>query len=285
MKSLSIANFLKQPKENSELVFLRGFQRSGTNWLCRLMNLHPHITCTGEFHFESFFKSFNHILNRRFNYFNTDERRELINSSFCEFLESIVFQECDHNRVCIDRTPCSLTDTYLPNYKYLLITRDGRDCIVSWFYHCLAKEIHINENMSKKISIFKENKNYFETNKRELLNLPNYLRNISRSWNDRIMSDLTLRSENNVYWISYEDLITQTEQIRADIYSFLNLDPSLAKILTAATTPGFKRHDPTHHNRKGTAGRWREYFTQEHHDIFLSEASEALQLLGYSTDY
>src|SRR5690606_26265543 len=35
------------------MFFLRGRMRSGTNWTCALLNLHPKIACYGEFHFET----------------------------------------------------------------------------------------------------------------------------------------------------------------------------------------------------------------------------------------
>ena len=40
---------MEQPKRFFQL---RGFMRSGTNWIGNLLNLHPHICCTGEYHFD-----------------------------------------------------------------------------------------------------------------------------------------------------------------------------------------------------------------------------------------
>jgi len=284
LKFWKISNQLQAEHVPSELVFIRGFQRSGTNWLCNLMNLHPEITCTGEFHFESLFKSINHMLNDQFSYYNTPERKNLLHSQFCNFIESIVFEKCNHNRICIDRTPCSLTDTYMPDYKYLLITRDGRDCIVSWFYHCLNKEIIVNDKMGQNIALFKKEPTYFEANKSQLLNMPNFLRRLSKQWNDRVLSDLTLSDKSNVYMISYERLIKQTEIERLNIYKFLDIEPLQAKSLTKRTSPGFEQHDPKSHYRQGKSNRWKEYFTEQQHGIFISEAGEALQALGYSNN-
>jgi len=44
--------------KNIQVVFLRAYQRSGTNWMGNLLNLHPDIVCKGEFHFKSFFDSY-----------------------------------------------------------------------------------------------------------------------------------------------------------------------------------------------------------------------------------
>ena len=38
--------------------FIRGYSRSGTNWLKRLLGLHPRVRCTGEFHLYHVHKQF-----------------------------------------------------------------------------------------------------------------------------------------------------------------------------------------------------------------------------------
>ena len=39
--------------EGKKFFVVRGFMKSGTNWLCRLLNLHPDISCAGEFHWQN----------------------------------------------------------------------------------------------------------------------------------------------------------------------------------------------------------------------------------------
>ena len=48
----------------SDVFLLRGFVRSGTNWMGRILNLHPDINCQGEFHLYPFKHFYNDYRNQ-----------------------------------------------------------------------------------------------------------------------------------------------------------------------------------------------------------------------------
>ncbi len=277
----------KNPENIREVFYLRGFQRSGTNWLCNLLNLHPDINCKGEFHLERFFSAKKNAQENE-DYLYDNKRFE---KQFFNFVDNIVLDTCGDFPLCGDRTPTGIMSTLVPNRKYILITRDGRDCMVSWFYHCLRKGILVkNQNMKMRKDKFDFDPAYFETHKHELLQMKGYMKKIAHHWNYRIKNDLKAISKSkeldiSCYWVKYEELLLNTDKIRNELYNFLGVDPAKAKSLNNLTTPGFEKHDPNSHNRKGAAGRWNLYFTEEQHNWFLSEAAEGLELLELPLTY
>jgi len=217
---------------------------------------------------------------------------DIFNSNFEQFIDNTIVETCGHAPWCGDRTPTTLMSTYRPGRKNILITRDGRDCVVSWFYHCIRRKIYEEPKFEKKRAIFDQDPAYYENNKHKLLTETKYLKQISKSWNDSIVENMqTLekakRKELDLpyFWIRYEELVKQTDEIRANMYRFLNLDPTQAKPLDEQTSPGFEKHNPHSHYRMGKSGRWRLYFTKKQHRIFLNEAKEAMELLGLPTAY
>lgn len=273
----------------SKIFHLRGFQRSGTNWVNNLLNLHPDITCKGEFHFSRFFEVKNAFINNRF---NKIAKSAAFSREFENFINNTIIDICGYNQWCGDRTPTSLMSTYIPGRKNILITRDGRDCIVSWMYHCIRRSIFVEPQIKEKRAILDQNPAYFEEHKEELLDVPAFVRRFSKDWNTMIISDIQAMQQADsglidmpYYWVRYEELTKRTNAIRDELYRFLGADPSLAAPLNEETTPGFDTHRPEEHNRIGKAGRWVEYFTPAQHEVFLSEASEAVTLLGLPQTY
>jgi len=274
----------KVEKKNSKVFFVRGFQRSGTNWVCNLLNLHPDITCVGEFHFKDFFEAYKKLLKRP--YIINQNKVNWLDKEFTNFIENIVKEHAGYNLWCGDRTPCALEDVLVKNRKYIVIQRDGRDCLVSWIYHLFRKNARFGPEMGLKKELFKKDSNYFEHHKKKLLN-KYWTKWIARDWNDRILKDLkTMENLQNKKYIDfkvikYEDLLTRTNSIRNDLYQFLELNPAKAKSLNEKTTPGFETHQPNQHNRIGKAGRWKEYFTEEQLSWFEELACDALKKLDY----
>jgi len=278
----SLTDFLK--KEKSEVFFVRGFQRSGTNWVCNILNLHPKINCVGEFHFSNFAKVYNNSINNRFGLFANNN--QIITKHFETFVSNSIKEYAGNFPLCGDRTPEPLNAVLLPNHKYILITRDGRDCIVSWMYHCLRREtMKNNKNFDKLLEKFKKDDQYFEENKQELLSMKGFLRKLSKNWNDRIINDLKVKANAEkhgieVFHIEYEKLLLNTQEITNKLYTFLGVKPKEAKKLDDLTSPGFKKNNPNSHYRKGESGRWKLYFTEEQHQIFKNNAKKACELLG-----
>ena len=277
-----------------EVIFLRGFPRSGTNWLCHILNLHPDIYCTGEFHLDHLFTAIKTFRKVQHSCINKTEQEYLqLEAEFHRFIQRSVarYGSSDHRIVC-DRTANSVAATFIPESKYLIISRDGRDCLVSWFYHTLRLQMpRVMERfpeMAVKANQLKINANHFEEVPHLLLDCEGFFRERARQWCTRILEDkeICTRIDSGLlkakyYWISYERLHSEPEKYRQEVYEFLGLDGSIAARLNPLTTPGFKKHNAMAHNRKGAVGNWRKYFTPEMAQWFDEEASEALDSLSY----
>jgi len=272
-------------KSKAQVFFVRGFQRSGTNWVCNLLNLHPEITCVGEFHLKDFFSAQAKFLNVPFIANKADVN--WINNEFISFIEQIIKKHAGYNVLCGDRTPCALSGMIIENKKYVLIHRDGRDCMVSWVYHLLRRGENLGADMKAKKALFMSDENYFEEHKNELLNRY-WIKKVASSWNLRVKQDFQTmqqvdKGEIDIHYhfIKYEDLLVNTEQFRNELYLFLGLKSDKAEALNDNTTPGFELHRPMQHNRIGIAGRWKEYFSEELLNCFEQHAIDALKLLNY----
>ncbi|QDV71511.1 Sulfotransferase domain protein [Rosistilla carotiformis] len=280
--------FLK-PKP-PELFFIRGYAKSGTNWLCNLMNLHPQVRCCGEFHFPTLFRGLLGEQEDLTALLKKNENRPILEDRLHQMIRDLVVDVCGPARLCGDRTPCPLRSLIIPDSKTLYITRDGRDAMVSWTYHSMNLDIEEWPEMKAKVKQVQADPNYFETHKNELLSCEQSVRAFAAQWNAVVCDDFdVMRAADrgeiplDYHWVRYEDLHRDTLARRDEIYRFLNLKPKQAQPLTAKTEAGFgngKTNRPHHFYRRGCAGTWQEYFTDEQRNWFESEASEALQLVA-----
>tara|TARA_R110002073_G_scaffold131804_6_gene278519 strand:+ start:5855 stop:6718 length:864 start_codon:yes stop_codon:yes gene_type:complete len=274
----------------SDVFFIRGYAKSGTNWLCNLMNLHPQIACTGEFHLRPLFESVRAIQSAPWGILSREKQSVFLEDAFYRMVKQLIRDVCGNKRWCGDRTPCSLRSTFVPGVRQLYITRDGRDAVVSWAYHTLNYNFNAGPRMQENLQRFKADPNYFEQHKQELLACETVVREFASQWNAAIVDDFQMmqsadRAEIDLpyYWIRYEDLQTDTLKYRNEIYQFLGLAAAKASPLNALTEPGFGSADTNRPNdfyRRGRAGTWQEYFTAEQLAWFNDEASEALRLIS-----
>lgn len=283
-------------KKEPEVFFLRGYMRSGTNWLGRVVNLHPDINCQGEFHLQQFGQGKSKV-DRSTSCIITGGNKNMLDAEFEKFIKTLVRNHCGREHKLVgDRTPTGISALVVPNSKYLLIQRDGRDVITSWFKHIL-KTVSKNKGRLKRYRKFSEypemlnklkkvrNKpNYFEVNKKELMDCEGYFRFIASQWNTRIindnkMSEVAKVRNLDILHISYEKMHANPEEERAKIYEFLGLDPKLAAPLDVHTLPGFAKKIPKGQHR-GIVANWYNYFDETMAEWFDSEASEALKILG-----
>lgn len=271
---------------NQQVFFVRGFQRSGTNWISNLLNLHPDISCTGEFHLNQLFKAYKNTINKEYGLLKN--KPNIVNKEFINFIDSLIIKYNNGNcKIVGDRTPMLISDLIIPNRKYILIQRDGRDVIVSWIYHLFRIDNKFHKPMEQRKLKFKNDENYFESNKYELLN-KSWIERIAKNWNKRIISDLQTiekaqQLDIEILSIKYEDLLLNTDSARREMYRFLRAEQEKALTLTDLTSPGFSTFNPKSHYRKGESGRWKLYFNDEYLNIFEKHASEALKALNYET--
>jgi hypothetical protein len=95
--------------EGKQIFCIRGHMKSGTNWLCRLLNLHPEISSSGEYHWESYFRTYLH--NRKV-FRNLDEielQSATIRKELQQLAHRTMFKLSDSNaRFIGDRTSSRL---------------------------------------------------------------------------------------------------------------------------------------------------------------------------------
>jgi len=281
--------FWNNTERNSKnIFFVRGFQRSGTNWVSNLLNLHPDVSCTGEFHFKYLFQAYQETIDSKHGLLARSPNK--LNNLFEDFIkETITSYNKSKATVVGDRTPQLIKDLVITNSNYVLVQRDGRDVIVSWMYHLMRINHNFNSPLlERKKRLFQQNSKHFEEHKSTLL-LNNWVKRMAIYWNNHIVDDyksIGFAKDGtypiNVYPLKYEDLCSNTDEIRYEMYKFLGVNPLSAKSLDNNTTPGFKKNNTLSHYRKGEVGRWKLYFSDEQNEIFKNYASQAMNILSYT---
>lgn len=283
-----------------KLFFVTGHARSGTNWLAALLMRHPSIHVDGEYYFQE--------LKRGFDAFRHEPYHRAIREPVRTVAESC-FQ--DTVRLCIaacainfpdaqwvgDRTPRPL-EVFLPGAPHFVITRDGRDVLVSLsileiavagpvfqrFAHCPV--------LTQLRQEFLSDKELFKKHPERLLTSEPFTRAIARYWADQVRHDHdTIEKirrgdiDATVFSITYEELHADPEPHRSRMYQFLGLDPAGALPLTveSETLPGFRAENHASDRRKGAVGDWHIYFTDTAKAWFKAEAGEALIRAGYES--
>ena len=285
----------RTPKPKQQVFFVRGFPRSGTNWVSRLLNLHKDIDCQGEFHLQAFSRHLESFKQSRWqgSILLRKKRYDLLDQAHAEFVESLIKGYCKNALWVGDRTPIGLADVLIPHKKYILIVRDGRDVAVSWVYHVLRtgdKQTRLNyPDMEESLQKFQQDPLYFEKHPHELFACEALLRDRAKTWNQRILADHAImnRVDTKELKISYlllryEDLHKDLDHWQAEMYHFLGAAPHRVKSRPEALDPGFSQHKPLSHNRKGMIGEWKSYFSSRQVAIFKEEAQQALDMLGYT---
>lgn len=260
--------------------------KSGTNWVCRILNQHPEIHCIGEFHWENFFRT----LDR--NVQNVAPRRQpRLNDVVRPQLEQMV-QRCltemarpDASWIG-DRTPTTIEPVVISNAPHIVVQRDFRDVIVSRMFHLYnhPRVTNVFENfpeMKRRLEQFEKNRWYFRDHPTELLDNETIVRDSAREWCQFIDSDRQTSQqhpETPILFVKYEDLHTEFSTSVATLMEFLELSPvDISKDLT----PGHDAENPDEANRKGQVGDWRNYMRDDVRAWIQEEAGDHLQSLGY----
>ncbi len=290
--SFSFLNPFQRKKEpSSEVFFVRGFNRSGTNWVANLLSQHPDISINGEFHLQQLDTQVNIFLKQsQWNFFlKKPESKSKFISLYHEFIKDTIRLYNKKTLKVGDRTPSRIDQLIIPNSKYIIISRDGRDAIVSWFYHILntkVPDVNTHEILKRNLVNFESNPNYFENQPTALLNCEPYFRQRAKYWNNQIVRDKIIcnkvdKRELDIkyLWITYEELHIHTDENRNSMFDFLCVDPNKSEPLDSKTSPGFANHNPKSHYRLGATNNWHKYFTPQYAKWFDEEAGEALRLL------
>ena len=280
-------------RKRRKVLAVRGFMKSGTNWMCNLLNLHPQISCVGEFHwgrvFDQIRKNFKSLDSKK----DIEEIRKLVFDKANQLIYDILDFTAEPGTLWIgDRTPAVIEPDILPDAHYFDIRRDGRDILVSRAFHCYRIPDSIplmksEPDMAENLRRFQQDKDFFQKNPEKLLENQEFVQRSVRQW-ERIMShNLRIKEEHpemKIMQLRYEDVHVETDKIRFEMYRFLDLNPKDAAPLNDKTSPGFKTESPDKLYRKGATGDWQNYFTDQTKEWFKAVGGETLVQVGYTSD-
>ena len=276
--------------EEKKLFTVRGYMKSGTNWLCNILNLHPKINCRGEYHWQR-------LMNGVDEFFKAHPNKHLPNceqmiGEFYDELDALIKKSillCDDSDAIWvgDRTPNVIRNDLIRGARHFFIIRDGRDVMVSRAFHLFNHPgmpvFQRDDDMRQKLEKFQNDKDYFKSNPQELLTNEKFIEQTATMWVNvnRQSLDAMSQPECNSMIVRYENLHAETELERKKLYQFLDLDPDEALPLDEKTSPGFKEERPDQFYRKGQTGDWVQYFTPEVKATYNKFAGEMLQELEY----
>ena len=276
--------------EGKKFFVVRGFMKSGTNWLCRLLNLHPDISCAGEFHWQNIAGPFVSTLEQS-NLFNqkTGLRHEMWMRMDRMMKECMVLANHPDATWIGDRTPAHIAPSVVMDARIFNLIRDGRDVLISRAYHffnfpkVFPKYAEMPEN-KRRLREFKLDSHFFIKNPDELLGCTEFVEESAHYWAEAITLDDNVTKDlpdGRVLRVFYEDLHRDIEQQRKRLYEFLEVDPDQAAELSFNTEPGFKKEIPNRFLRKGAVGDWKNYMTPAAMDGFLKHAGDVMEKLNY----
>jgi hypothetical protein len=246
-------------------LFITGAPKSGTTWLQKLLNGHPHIVANGE---SRFAWSLAPKLQQAIAAFNDDHMKfqgnqhALVNDAefvlVCRAIADNIFlrylassgKPIDAVKVIADKTPqhvlsAGLLRALYPTCQFINIVRDPRDAATSALFHLAKGDPRTKEA-------------YIESN-------------IAQTW--RLSVGAAIAAEKqlgpNVFLnIRYEDLHANESSALRHCLDFLKLDSSNAMIAQCSDAGNFEKlsggrqrgqKDPNSFFRSGTVGDWKNH--------------------------
>lgn len=271
---------------------IRGHMKSGTNWVCNLLNLHPHVSCVGEFHWQHLHHATEQTIDHLEWLSSNEFRRNQFRKQIRQIMRDVILSRADQSAQWVgDRTPSQLEPFIFPEAPHIWITRDGRDVLVSRVFHTfnrhknpqLKRELESDPLMYQAWQKYLADPTYFEKYPHELLRNEPMVRRFARSWFNSVQNDLASIANNpqiKVLQVTYEELHNDTIGMRNKMFQFIGADPSMAHPLNEMTRPGFTSSRDFRFYRKGIVGDWKNYFTDESLKWFDDEASQSIERLA-----
>jgi hypothetical protein len=274
---------------DKRLFCLRGFMKSGTNWLGSLLSSHETISVVGEFHWQEVVMKFNENL-ANLPVYRSEEAKEFARQNFEQMIRKNVSAVAEESATVIgERTPHTIIPIPVRNVPHISIIRDGRDVLVSRAFH-LYNQAGVHRlfqripAMAETHKEFQKDPWYFQKHPDELLCHEVMVRESMIWWREHLQKDeqaVELYPKLKVRFVKYEELHRDTEGEREKLFEFLDVDPKKAARITGDLEPGFKEERPSEFLRKGVIGDWKNYFTDDTKLWFKEEAGEQLIQYGY----
>jgi hypothetical protein len=171
-------------------------------------------------------------------------------------------------RYLVEKTPTNMPyvpriRAVFPRSKLIAVYRDGRDVTVSDKYH-LARAYGKTRPFADRV----------------------------RRWREAIEAQFRYADEYHILAISYEALLDRPTEVVSSVLAHLEIEPDAARIEDMIRRSSFEfvtgrsrgAENGSSFYRKGVAGDWRNYYTDEERRIFSELAGDTLVRLGYESD-
>ncbi|MFC7338095.1 sulfotransferase domain-containing protein [Haloferula chungangensis] len=286
----------------SRFCCIRGFPKSGTNWVGNLLRLHPDVYVSGEWAFGGIAEA----LNERTKLYWTEshnpslkgvferEQRKLFKKHY--LLQFALGGGAGCPKWICDQTPAPVYPEVIPGAPVIYVVRNIRDIAVSRAFHLLRhdgdwgiKEYPVMRELYQK---YHGKLEMLEGHPQLLLSDFDWVEDTVRTWAERVRLDVSGNLEDSTYLTSddrndarlhivkYEDLHADIEGARSKMYEFLELDPARAAELDTGkvkTTPGFKKENPNAFFRSGKVNGWKRYWNDDLEKIVQRVAGEVIR--------
>ena len=278
-----------------DLFFIGAHPKSGTTWLQVMLNAHPEISCSGEGHFinrfapllETAVKTHNQLIARKngsifrefkpFPLLGQHEFTYLVASAISlMMMRATDFQRA---RVIGEKTPDNVLHfaqlaAIFPNAKFLHVLRDGRDCVVSTWFH----NLRVNP----------------EETQRRYQTMHDFITFMAKSWSSYVDRGLRFQAAypQRCLTVRYEDMVANPRDAMRAVFQFLSVDVSLAVLRRCVEAGKFETmsggRQPGEENRasflrQGMPENWRQHLTPEDNKAFLDIAGNVMTRVGYKS--
>ena len=280
-------------KMDKQFFCIRGYMKSGTNWLGSLLSSHEEVDCVGEFHWQQIVAPANRAI-RKLPIYSQDDgsQAEQLRAGLENLTKQLLLSGAHPKATLIgDRTPHTIEPVVIRGAKHICIVRDGRDVLVSRAFHLynnpdshrLFERFPELELLRQK---FASDPWYFKNHPDDLLGHEAMVRESARWWRDHQQSDREACEKYPnlpVLKVRYEDLHADVQAERHKLFEFLGVNPRRCAQISGHLKAGFKEERPNEFLRKGSVGDWENYFTDQTRRWYKEEAGEELRLQGYVT--
>jgi hypothetical protein len=271
--------------------FVGGCQKSGTTWLQRLLNAHPHTCCGGEGHLAGLLTS---VLQQAVNAYNRRQaqrapdlqvllgREDLLGTIKAlgdRILASYLPKGAAARRIRAvgDKTPehaqaIGVLDELYPEARFVHVIRDGRDACISGWFHLKR------QGRSGQFASLADYADYFA----------------EHHWVPYIAAARGAggRLPDRYHEIRYESLHADPHTETGRLLRFLGIDASEEMVHACVEGASFEKlaggrsrgeEDASSFFRKGVVGDWREHFDAAAERRFHAKGGRMLVELGYET--
>lgn len=276
------------------MFFVGGMPKSGTTWLRLLLDSHPEISCRGEGHFfnslaprlKAALIGHNQFVARKgqtifpnmdqYPAFNTAHLDRLLTMAIAMMMNHaggsapIVGEKTPDNVLWFH----SLANLF-PAARFVAIVRDGRDCVVSAWFH------NLRLNPAKLRATFPDFAGFAAT--------------VAKDWTKSVEAGETFAAENptRCLTVTYEALVRSPEAELSKVLAFLGADIGQDTVRRCVEASSFAnqtngrapgQEDRSSLFRLGLPGDWRRHFDEASVAAFDAHGGAALRRWGYAAE-